>query len=807
MALARRIAPHALLAALALAYFAGLVLHPGRTLYADHSDLIALHVPLETFLARSWREDGTPPLWNPLQFSGLPFAHDVQAAASYPPHILFRWAGEGGVGPALSWLIVAHVVVAGWGMHALARGSGLGATASIVAAAGFMLAGKWLLHLALAGHYAFVGLAWLPWVLLGLDPAIPGRSLATATRSGIAFGLLAMSTHPQLTLYCGLFVAAWTLLSAPDAGRSEGGGPDTTSADPGPIRRLGLGAWAAIFGVALAAVQLLPSLEATALSSRGTSGVPESPSISLRALLRAVGPSPTGVEPVTSWEPRSGFGVVWLAAAIAAPALARGADRRRARRALAIVVAMAGFALGGAAFFRWVPGFRMFRMPSRIFLVAGLPVAYLVGLATQGLLGPPGRSPEVHRQLRRPFLRAIVVLLAWFAASALASGFRGLRPHPYWFTLVATVPAALWLVGADPDRPGRRWSWRAAWFGVLLVDLIAQTWPHLRTRDLDDVLAPSAAARAVAERAGPLDRVLDRSLPDHQSSTPLGPAVATILGLHQVRGYNALDIVRYKDYLARISDPVPVRHPYNGLANAPILRKPPLDLLGVRFLVQPVDPTLRSVAVEPDPDLDPRWRKVATDPSPSAFTFAAGGRRTLPPYEVLENLDAFPRAFVVPGVAPLPVGREAIARAMTSTDFRRVALVESPEALDTTPGGGDTFRPATVVSYRPDRVEVEAEGPGLLVLADPWYPGWTARVDGRPAPIHRADDLFRGVSLPPGRHGVAFLFRPRSCTIGRAVSLAAIAVVALILTATALRTRRSPGHSASGRTSTPDASA
>jgi hypothetical protein len=161
MSLARRIAPLGWLAALALAYFASLVVHPSRTLYADHSDLIALHVPWETFLARSWRETGERPLWNPLQFAGLPFAHDVQAAISYPPHQIFQAIDtqESAIGAALSWLIVGHVVLAGWGMYAYARTTGLGPTAAFISAIGFMFAGKWLLHLTLAGHYAFIGLA------------------------------------------------------------------------------------------------------------------------------------------------------------------------------------------------------------------------------------------------------------------------------------------------------------------------------------------------------------------------------------------------------------------------------------------------------------------------------------------------------------------------------------------------------------------------------------------------------------------------------------------------------------------------
>jgi len=85
---------------------------------------------------------------------------------------------------------------------------------------------------------------------------------------------------------------------------------------------------------------------------------------------------------------------------------------------------------------------------------------------------------------------------------------------------------------------------------------------------------------------------------------------------------------------------------------------------------------------------------------------------------------------------------------------------------------------------------VEATAPpggGLLVLTDQFYPGWTATIDGQPAPIHRADYLFRGVLLPAGSHRVEFLYWPASFRIGATVS--ALALVAIVLLAVAGRAR------------------
>ena len=69
---------------------------------------------------------------------------------------------------------------------------------------------------------------------------------------------------------------------------------------------------------------------------------------------------------------------------------------------------------------------------------------------------------------------------------------------------------------------------------------------------------------------------------------------------------------------------------------------------------------------------------------------------------------------------------------------------------------------ARIVAWRPDRIEIEADSErgGMLALHDTYYPGWVAEIDGRAAPILRADVLFRGLEMPPGRHHVTFRFAP-----------------------------------------------
>ena len=84
--------------------------------------------------------------------------------------------------------------------------------------------------------------------------------------------------------------------------------------------------------------------------------------------------------------------------------------------------------------------------------------------------------------------------------------------------------------------------------------------------------------------------------------------------------------------------------------------------------------------------------------------------------------------------------------------------------------------------YTPERVRVEAKanGPAVLMLNDTDYPGWHAYVNGKLAPIIRADYLFRGVILPGGTSTVEFVYEPVSFRIGAGISFAALVVTLAI---------------------------
>jgi len=78
--------------------------------------------------------------------------------------------------------------------------------------------------------------------------------------------------------------------------------------------------------------------------------------------------------------------------------------------------------------------------------------------------------------------------------------------------------------------------------------------------------------------------------------------------------------------------------------------------------------------------------------------------------------------------------------------------------------------PVEVLLWSPNRIEVEAEGPGLLLLSEVDDPDWRARVDGQAVEIVRVDGILRGVPLEAGRHRIALAYWPAGLSAGLALS-------------------------------------
>jgi hypothetical protein len=89
---------------------------------------------------------------------------------------------------------------------------------------------------------------------------------------------------------------------------------------------------------------------------------------------------------------------------------------------------------------------------------------------------------------------------------------------------------------------------------------------------------------------------------------------------------------------------------------------------------------------------------------------------------------------------------------------------------------------AEITRYENMLVDVNAvlDAPGILVLADSYYPGWRVYVDGREEKIYRANLFFRGVKLDAGEHRVEFRYEPWSFRLGLMISLAVFGALLIV---------------------------
>ena len=173
-------------------------------------------------------------------------------------------------------------------------------------------------------------------------------------------------------------------------------------------------------------------------------------------------------------------------------------------------------------------------------------------------------------------------------------------------------------------------------------------------------------------------------------------------------------------------------------------------------------------------------------------------------FQILRNKNAFPRAWVVHGarfsrpIAGLtradrkgtmeeilfdddPLWTDA---ERTRHDPRRIAWIEADDQGERAlagflPGpkaGDDDSVKVIDPGADPLRVVLDADlaRPGLVILADIFFPGWQLTIDGEPAPILRANRAMRGAAVPSGRHRLVYTYRPRSFRFGAMISLAGL---------------------------------
>jgi hypothetical protein len=170
-----------------------------------------------------------------------------------------------------------------------------------------------------------------------------------------------------------------------------------------------------------------------------------------------------------------------------------------------------------------------------------------------------------------------------------------------------------------------------------------------------------------------------------------------------------------------------------------------------------------------------RWR-VAQTPSAGHAKDVFAGADGLRVYEAEGML---PRAFIVHEAFGIDNRAHAAGEPYRIREEMAVkTFLPGPVPELERCGGSEEAR---IAEYGLNRVVVEARLAcrGMLILTDTWFPGWRARVDGRPARIHEAYAAVRGVVVEAGAHRVEFVYRPSSVMAGGALTALACLAAAV----------------------------
>ena len=306
---------------------------------------------------------------------------------------------------------------------------------------------------------------------------------------------------------------------------------------------------------------------------------------------------------------------------------------------------------------------------------------------------------------------------------------------------------------------------RTAGVGVLLVLL---SWAELtfyvnhdRLSRLDLFAEPPAFVRFLQSKGG-----------QHRVASygPWGipPEYGSAYGIYQIGSMNFQMFPRYEDVFNRLILPDPKDRftSFATLARAPDTDQINLngyDFLGARYVTVPVRYShLYSFMKRSS------WSRVYEDGN----------------FAIFENPDPMPRAFITHRLVkdrstPIDRGKSPLALA-TSDDEMFIAHARREGIADVAVSAASPEDEAVAITrYDHDLVQITAtsNSPGILVLNDSWHPNWSVAVDGAAGYIGRVDEAFRGVVLPAGRHVIEMRYAPRSLTIARGVTLAALLLI------------------------------
>ncbi len=712
-------------------------------------------------LAYEMLKEGIWPLWNPFNGLGAPLLANYQLAWFYPPSwILGLFYGLGGA-PWLAWgftlLAAFHLGWAGWGMARLLKCLGSGELAQVVAGLAFGF-GQYFLARINFFSMLWTG-AWLPWVVFGVENLISAPS-----RSALRLRLLSLTLvltmqllagHAQLTWYTWLFAGVWGIVRGRQILEKQWG------------TFVLYGSLALIWAVGLSLIQLLPTAEYLLMSQRSTQvDYEQAMTYSLWPwrLTGLVVPRLFG-NPGTDgywgyanyWEDAVYIGFLpFLMALTTLKDVFRFRIPKRddlkfnhhiVRVAWGIILLSVILALGKntpvySFLYHYVPTFDMFQAPSRWLIGTIFGLAVLSGIGVESWRKPEGR---MLYGLRLSIMAAFAIMLSARLAQVVLSDLKpSFATATFQFGLVALGAMIILLL-----TPGEsvRSGWRLGW-----------EWLFLAGVTIDILMAARGLLPTVPMKIyEPLD-----NLSYLRAQVGRGRLYLSAQDEYALKFKRFFRFDRYE-----------VEESWRELRYSLL---PNLNLLERISSLNNFDPLLPGCYVA-------LMNEIESQTEPLKTTWLQDLNVTVVEeqndhglwgvsFRQLEGKGWWQWFTCVKSESTLSTTLTAL-RGVINSDSRCLIITGTQKVQEVTLPASKAK--VVMVAYKPNLVDLEVEtfGPGWLRLADQWYPGWKAIVDGVSQKPLQVDGCLQAIMLMPGKHTVQFVYDPLSFKVGAWGSLLA----------------------------------
>jgi len=783
----------------------------GKFLLAPWSDQYKAGYAFRDFGAQSLRAGHGFPLWNPYLQGGLPYVAAMHGDIFYPTFLL-RLVLPTDL--AMTWEFPIHLFLCGLITYLFLRAWRFGYYAALIGGLAYMLGGS-IAGYASPGHDGklFVS-TMLPIALLLLTRGIRDGRLWAWGGLSLIVALAGLSPHPQLFEYMLLLSGVFALYVAFGEHPGHGRLPRDVA-----IQRLALSLGAVVLGIAITSIQYMPLWEYKPWSPRSAGhdyATAASYSFPLEETLNAYWPQFSGI--LEKYWGRNlihfhsdYFGVVVLFLFGAAFGQFRMRGFRRFWIGVGIVSLI--WAYGGSTpFFHVilaiVPYTKYFRAPSTMIFETAFAVSMLAAIGMERVLSSRVGTKYALGWAIAAVAVAVLMSVGGYASisSALADGFDRLTGGAYAFAQRADQNSASAILGI----------WRSTLFVLLGAGTI---WALARER-----IRPKAAAIALAALLvidlWSIERFYWVFMPRAATIYATDPAIDAIKADIAKNGPGRVWTIdaRLVPGLLEITDPF-----FSDALMSHDLRLA-LGYQGNELdRYQQLAATSNVMQNAPEPFLSPSfWRQenvryIYTGASDSTMGQVSSQLKLSAPMTKLAGpvrnaAGSMVFAYKVPQNDPYAWISTAIVKApdeqslSTVLDPRFVpASLAIADLSDTTVNGvAVAAMPApsptavAVKSYAPGTVDLELSQPAkageALVASENYFPGWSARVDGKTAHVTRMDFNLMGLALPAGARSVQLRFDDAAYEIGKRVTIVSLilGLVAWLAGVVADRRRGSP---------------